>query len=409
MRIMIVQPMGDAKGHYGWYATQFSQEFASQGHEVILCTNKIDMAEFLPGLPQFDVVEVGSGRYAIKPFELYKRKLPLLYNLAYMRNSAVVLDAALKLAMSKDVEVMYVLDAEKLISSIVLRRHRNLPTIIWLIQAANFSFNDCYGSLPRKLYKLVQKAIFKQAVGRQIKGFHVLGEWHETMIRKQLDLPEQFPILGLTDAMLGPDKLQDKEGARQHIGAGDYHGTLILQFGMLRRDKGIEILLEAMSLLRDEDFKLLIVGEPSEYSVDQLMKLIHHWALEDKVITRFEYIPERDVYSYFFACDAVIFPYRSFYRGGTGPLRQATMAGLPVLASDVSEMGRLVRLHNLGYLMRPDDPHSIAEQLRAFLKCPPEQKRIFSENCFRFAESYSLPVICKKLTDFFQLVANGQH
>ena len=51
------------------------------------------------------------------------------------------------------------------------------------------------------------------------------------------------------------------------------------------------------------------------------------------------------------------------------------MAGIPVVASDFEEMGRVVREEGVGTVCDPDDPQSIAAAVRAIVDDPEAEAR----------------------------------
>src|SRR5689334_22580411 len=90
---------------------------------------------------------------------------------------------------------------------------------------------------------------------------------------------------------------------------------LILFFGFIRKYKGLDILLDAMKILKEgstqiSNLKLLIAGEfyDDEKSYrEQIARL----GINDSVVLRTDFIPDGEVKYYLCAADAVIQPYRN--------------------------------------------------------------------------------------------------
>ncbi|OHA76167.1 MAG: hypothetical protein A3I38_00495 [Candidatus Wildermuthbacteria bacterium RIFCSPLOWO2_02_FULL_47_10] len=113
------------------------------------------------------------------------------------------------------------------------------------------------------------------------------------------------------------------------------------------------------------------------------------FGLEDKIILRLGYVKDEELPFYFYAADGVIFPYRKIYTGGTGPLlKEAAMFKKPVIVSNVSEMGRLVKKREMGLVVEAEDSSSLAQGMREFLSAPAKQRIEWGENAFRAANTW---------------------
>ena len=73
---------------------------------------------------------------------------------------------------------------------------------------------------------------------------------------------------------------------------------------------------------------------------------------------------QKDVVSLYNVCDVVCLP--SFCEGCSNVIGEALACGVPVLASDVSDNGRLVVDGLTGFLFDPGDPRDIARAVRRF-------------------------------------------
>ncbi|MGQ9581848.1 MAG: glycosyltransferase [Armatimonadota bacterium] len=408
MRILVVEPMGDFKGHTGEYAVHLCQALTEVGHNVILSTNRIYVSKYISD-PKFQVLEVGNGKYAFEPYHKYRKSMPFYFYYHLLRCSFAVFATSLRLAGRGDFDVIYTVDVDRVIQSVLLRLfRRKIPPVVIEIHAANFSFREYPGNILRKAYKLLQKQLLEKSVAAgDIKGIHVLGEWHAERLREQLQVPPSFPIVAITEGREVPETRIDKGVARQKLGLGDYGGILLLCFGNLRKDKGIEDLLQAIALLSSANFKLMIVGNLVDYSAEELVTRIRQLGIEDKIVTRFAFVPYEEMYLYFYASDAAVFPYRGNYSGGNGPLRIACACGKPVIVSQVSEMGRITNLHHMGLVAEPDHPSSLAGAIAKFLEMPQAEKNKLAENAFQFARENTWHSMAVKLTEVFKQVVRS--
>jgi len=413
MKILVVQPTSDKRGHYGIWTTKICQAMAGLGNDVTLCTNRLQPERYIREKPLFKVYEVGGGKYAFDKFDEARSSRPLYYFYGYFRVSYAIVAAALRLsnrmrrsASEQDFDVIFITDSEFLMASILLKRYgRGNAPVVMQVNAANFTFDSYSGSVLKKLYKIFQRTIFKSTLGKEIKGFAVLGQWHKDNLREQLSLPSSFHIDVVPDAGEVTDESIESSKARAKLGIY-YAGDIILFFGMFRKDKGIVGLLEAIGRLRGSEFKLLVVGAPTEYTEQEILDIIKKNNIEDMVIFRPGYAADADVPLYFYAADALILPYSSIYTGGSGPLlKGACTFRRPVIVTDVSEMGRLTREHAMGLLARPDDPPSLASKIEEFLEMDEVERRQLSDNATELGRTNSWEAVAEKFVTLFSKVS----
>lgn len=393
MKILIVQPTGDKLGHFGIYTTNLAQALAIAGHDVTVCTNRLDATAFLLEPRRFFIVPTPNCAFDQNNGNVASPS----YLRAYFRNSYKVLTHAL--AIADDFDLMYVMDCEFLMATIALKRHRPKIPVVMYISAANFSFAAYAGSTPFKAYKVFQREIFKTTLGHEIQGIHTLGHYQSAELMDQLNPPAGFPIGAIHDAPTRTARVP-QAAARKAL-AIDYDGPLLLFFGMLRRDKGIEDLLRAV-WAAGSDYRLLLAGHPMDYTPAQVDELIIRYGVGAKVFQHLFYVPEDQVTAYFSAADALVLPYRSSYTGGSGPLlKQAGSYGLPVIVTDVAEMGSLVRHHGFGTVTHPDNPAALSMAIDGVMG-DGGYRAALGEQARKLADIYSWPNAAKGLTALFE-------
>jgi glycosyltransferase involved in cell wall biosynthesis len=159
-----------------------------------------------------------------------------------------------------------------------------------------------------------------------------------------------------------------KEEARKQLAIGNEQ-KLILFFGFIRRYKGLDILLEAMKILRDQNFKpqtsnlkLLVAGEFYEEE-KPYKELIDKLGIADDLILRTDFIPDSEVKYYLCAADAVVQPYRSATQSGVTPL--AYHFERPMIVTNVGGLPSLVPHEKAGLVAEPNAA-SIAEAIVHF-------------------------------------------
>lgn len=153
-----------------------------------------------------------------------------------------------------------------------------------------------------------------------------------------------------------------KQDARAQLGL--HSPRVILFFGYIRRYKGLHILLEAMSFLKDNaDIHLLAVGECYDDETVYRSK-VNELQLHAQVTFHTDYAPNDRVRLYFSAADVVVLPYLSATQSGITQI--AYNFNKPVIATDVGGLSEVVRDGVTGYVVPPNDPHALARSILRF-------------------------------------------
>lgn len=156
-----------------------------------------------------------------------------------------------------------------------------------------------------------------------------------------------------------------KEEARSHLELGQ-NDKIILFFGFIRKYKGLDMLLEAMSHLKNTGIKLLVAGE--FYADEKIYHaIIEKHQLSNQVILQTSYIADEDVKYYFCASDLVVQPYRSATQSGITPM--AYHFEIPMVITNVGGLPERVPDKKAG-LVTESNPQSIAEGVKEFYTYP---------------------------------------
>lgn len=138
---------------------------------------------------------------------------------------------------------------------------------------------------------------------------------------------------------------------------------ILLFFGEIRENKGLDDLLKAVSELSN-DYHLLIAGTVTstmETAQDCYRDLIKKLAIGDKVTWVNKYINEEEIPDIFEVSDAVILPYKSSFHAQSGVLNIAIGFEKPSVVTDVGGVGEVVKKYNIGVVVKPNDPMNIKE------------------------------------------------
>ena len=168
-----------------------------------------------------------------------------------------------------------------------------------------------------------------------------------------------------------------KDEARKKLGI-NMNDKVILFFGFIRQYKGLDILLNAMKLLKEgsstQNINLLIAGEFYE-DEKNYYELLNNPDIKDNLIIHTEFIPDSQVKYYLCAADCVVQPYRQATQSGVTPL--AYHFEIPMIVTNVGGLPSLVPDKKAGLIAEPN-PESIAEKIREY---------------FELGEEYFLPYL----------------
>ncbi|RYF95944.1 MAG: glycosyltransferase, partial [Chitinophagaceae bacterium] len=156
----------------------------------------------------------------------------------------------------------------------------------------------------------------------------------------------------------------------------DQSERIVLFFGFIREYKGLDLLLEAMAMLKDrlpkENMKmpkLLIAGEFYD-NRKKYDAIVENLRLRDTVILHTDFIPDSQVRNYFCAADVVVQPYRNATQSGVTPL--AYHFEVPMIVTNVGGLAALVPHERVGLVCEPTAA-SIADTLHRYFIMGREQ------------------------------------
>ena len=147
----------------------------------------------------------------------------------------------------------------------------------------------------------------------------------------------------------------DREGARGRLGIAS---PLVLFLGLVRRYKGVELLLDAAPrIVAETGATIAVVGEvfPEARSLERRWK---GSSVRESIRWRDEYVAEEEMSLWLAACDAVVLPYR--YVSGSGIAARAIAARRPMVAAAVGGLVETVQPGSTGEPFAPGDADALA-------------------------------------------------
>ncbi|MBM2816218.1 MAG: Group 1 Glycosyl Transferase [Ignavibacteria bacterium] len=141
-----------------------------------------------------------------------------------------------------------------------------------------------------------------------------------------------------------------KDEAREKLGLPK-EKKIILFFGLIRKYKGLDLLIEAVAGL-PEDYHLLIAGEV--YGDDEsYTNIITEKKLESRVSFHNRFLNDDELHIFFSAADVCVLPYRTATQSGIVGI--AYQFELPVISTDVGGLKEVIEPYGCGIIVeRPD-------------------------------------------------------
>ena len=136
-------------------------------------------------------------------------------------------------------------------------------------------------------------------------------------------------------------------------------GRTLLFFGLIRRHKGLDLLVSALPevLRRIPDARLVVAGDPLE-PIAPVQELASSLAVSDRIEWRLGFVPDSDVPSLVASAAALVLPYREI--DSSGVLALAIGHGRPAVVTDVGSIGETVRDFEAGRVVSPEDVPALA-------------------------------------------------
>lgn len=197
--------------------------------------------------------------------------------------------------------------------------------------------------------------------------------------------------------------------AKEYIGVPPC-GRMVLFVGRIEPLKGLDVLLEAIALLRKQGkweknpFCLMVIGgdplgrraEDSGEMV-RIQALREQFNLQDLVV--FAGKRSQDTLPYYYsAAEAVVVP--SHYESFGMVALEAMACGTPVVASEVGGLAYLVQDGVTGFTVPVDEPQALADHLYELLENPSLRERMSSQ-AVAAAQGYSWWNIATRIRDVY--------
>lgn len=334
MKIIILGTSWPYRGGLATFNERLARQFASEGHEVELWTFTLQYPSFLfPGKTQYTNEPAPTDL-------VIRRELNSCNPFNWLRVGKAIKKAAPDLLVCC-YWMSFFAPSYGLISR--MARKNGKTKCIALV-------HNMIPHEPNILDKLFAPYFVKSQDGFVALSDSVVGDIRKVESKKsKVERPKTFSPHPIYDHY---GERMTKSEACKALGL-DAKKNYMLFFGLVRAYKGLDLLLDAFAMIKDQmpELQLIIAGEFYE-DEEKYRTQIEANGLNERVILRNEFIPDGDLRKYFGAADLIVQPYKTATQSGVTQV--AFHFEKPMLVTNVGGLGEIVHDHRMGYACEPN-------------------------------------------------------
>ena len=190
----------------------------------------------------------------------------------------------------------------------------------------------------------------------------------------------------------------NKQKARNQLGIPtDKH--MVLFFGLIRKYKGLDLLLEAFYELKSKPEIILVIAGEFYDDKQFYLDLINRLDIQKQVIIHGKFIANEDVKLYFSAADLVALPYKNATQSGVTQV--SFHFETPTLVTSVGGLSEIIPDKVAGYVVEPNGK-SIAEGIDDYFSN--DRMANFTEGMKKEKLKYEWKIFVDETIDLFHLI-----
>jgi glycosyltransferase involved in cell wall biosynthesis len=188
----------------------------------------------------------------------------------------------------------------------------------------------------------------------------------------------------------------NKHDARIALGLPE-DKQIVLFFGLIRKYKGLDMLLDAFNELKANPNIILVIAGEFYEDKQPYLDLIENYQIQNQVILHGKFISNEDVKLYFSAADLVALPYRSATQSGVTQV--SFHFEVPTLVTNVGGLGEIIPDKIAGYVVEPNGK-AIAEAIIDYF----ENNRMpsFTEGMKKEKQKYDWKIFVDEVIDLYK-------
>lgn len=328
MKIVIIGPAYPFRGGIAVFSERFAQQFNAEGHQAEVITFTLQYPNILfPGKTQLSDSEAPKGL-------VITQKINSIHPFNWIKTGKLI---------------------SKLNPDIVIFNY-------WIPFMA-----PCYGTIAHFIKKnnkttiigLVHNIIpHEKRVGDKQLTRYFVSKMDAFLVLSAQVKNDLLTFTKTKKIALSPLPLYDNFGVEKDKNEAIISVNLnnkfkyILFFGIVRKYKGLDILLQAFADKRIDKtkIKLIIAGEFYE-DKQPYLDLIKLLEIQEHVILKTEFIPDNEVANYFCAADIIAQPYKNATQSAVTQI--AYHFNKPMLVTNVGGLAEMVAHQKVGYVVEP--------------------------------------------------------
>jgi glycosyltransferase involved in cell wall biosynthesis len=179
--------------------------------------------------------------------------------------------------------------------------------------------------------------------------------------------PERVAVVPMGPMLEGWPALPRDE-ARRRLNL-PLDAELVLFAGLIEPYKGLADLIEAFAQVaaRRPQTRLVVAGKPNE-PFEPHQHRLQALGLLERTTLDLRFLPEPTLAAYLCAADVMVLPYRAVT--SSAMLLSARRYGCPIVATDVGDLGEIVRDGESGLLVPPESPEQLGAAIERLLAAP---------------------------------------
>lgn len=173
---------------------------------------------------------------------------------------------------------------------------------------------------------------------------------------------------------------------------------VVLQFGLMRPYKGIDLMLEAFAAA-DPDAELWIVGMP-RMPIEPLQQLAKDLGVDERVRWLPRFVNDDEIAAFFERADVVSLPYRQIDQSGV--LFTALAFGKPLLLTRVGGFTEIADRHQAALSVEPGDLGALAHGLTTLLSDDAQRAELARKSAALADGEFAWSQIAERTLDLYR-------
>lgn len=292
------------------------------------------------------------------------------------------------------------------------------PVIVRMTGRHDLTILETHAHIPTGLRRLVGRlhAQWTSFAQRVMAASSLMVTDGEVSFAPWLTIDDESPRPGKSAGFLVESFLESDEivpSSTSPRDCGDARARIrVLSLSRIHPQKGIETLLRAAALLRDEGVECRVdvvgpayLGAYGAYG-EMLNREVLRLQLED-VVHLHGWVDEECLNELWQSCHCIAVPCRSNADGVPKVVLEAMFRGVPVVATHVGGIPRVIADGTTGFLVPPDAPDAFAAALRRVIQYPMEARRVAALARRQAQVEYSASAVARRFATLVEAAQLG--